>query len=537
MRIHRDLKRTAVLFGGVAAGMVLAAGLAVPTAAQNDPLFVNMAKAPATIDPSTGCGFVEVGFVQNFYIRLTQYGSRPGPDGTTQVDLKKIEPYLAKSWEISDDGLVYTYYLRDDVKFASGRPMTAEDVIYSWERVLTMAGCGAYVIVDGFTNPPLIKSLEAPDTYTLVVTLEHPDPNLLQLHAQPWTSVVDREIVEANGGVQAGQMSEWMASNVTGPGPFILEEYEPNQRAVLVANPDFPEDLQPASEKIVIDFVSSDPTLLLQARTGEADFTLGMSKSLVASLADNEDVRIIANDFATSEQIGLPNSKFPWDNVKVREAVSRAVPFQEILDSVAFGYGSLFGGPYFPQFGVYNPDLFPIPSFDMEKAKSLMAESGIETPVEVGINISEGSPHHEQIATIIQATWRELGINLKINKLSSTEYHDSLQSHIAHSYIRNDGPGLPEAGYFLGYDMICENQFSVNLTEVCIPEADELLSKARGEIDEAKRKALYEQIAVLWAANWPKIHVYVDQYVAVLHNRVTDYFFSHLLDFRVWAKS
>lgn len=535
MRIYSNLKRAALSFGGLAVGLVLAAGLTAPAASQDDPLIVNMPKAPATIDPSMGCGFVEVSFVQNFYIRLTQYGTKPGPDGTQQVDITNIEPYLAKSWEISDDGLVYTYYLRDDVKFANGRPLTAEDVKYSWERVLTMAGCGSYVIQDGFLDPPLIDSLDVPDPYTLVVTLSRPDPNILQLHAQPWTSVVDREMVKAHGGIQASTMSEWMAGNVTGPGPFILAEYEPNQRAVLVANPDFPEDLRPASENILVNFVSSDPTLLMQARTGEADVTLAMSRSLVSSLVGNENVRIIANDLAASEQIGLPNSKFPWDNVKVREAVSHAVPYEEILDSVAFGYGSLFGGPYFPLLGVFNPGLIDIPTFDMEKAKSLMAESGVETPVEVAINISEGSPIHEQIATIIQATWKELGIDLKINKLSSTDYHDSMQSHTAQAYIRNDGPGVPEAGYFLGYDMTCGMQF--NLTEVCIAEADALLAEARGTIDDEKRQALYDEIAVLWSANSPKIHVYADQYLTVLSNRVTEYFFSHLFDFRTWAKN
>ncbi len=518
--------------GGVLAAAVAVSGFA-SALAQDDPLIVNMSRAPATLDPASGCGIVEVGFVQNFYVRLTQYGTREGPDGTTEVDVTKIDPYLATSWEISDDGLVYTYTLRDDVTFASGRPVTSEDVKYSWERVLTMNGCGAYVLLDGFYDPPLIESLETPDPQTLVVRLSRPDPNVLQLHGQPWASIVDRELVEANGGVVANTLSEWMAGNVTGPGPFILEEWEPNQRAVLVANPDFP--IPPASDEIVINFVNSDATLLLQARNGEADVTLGMTKASVASLADNENVRIVANDHAISEQIGLPNTKAPWDNPKVREAVAHAVPYEEIVDTVAFGYGTLFGGPYMPMLGEFTPGLIDMPVFDMEKAMQLMRESGLATPVDVSINIPEGNTIHEQIATIVQATWKILGINVHINKLASADYHDSLQTHTAQTYIRQDGPGVPEAGYFLGYDMTCGLQF--NLTEVCLEDAEALLTEARGTIDDEKRQALYDEIARIWSAHWPKIHVYADQHTTVLSDRVTDYHFNYEMDFRRWAKN
>ena len=532
MKIPVFVRRAAMTISGLAMAFVATIGLTATVAAQEDPLIVNMAQAPATLDPAWGCGIVEVGFVQNFYIRLTQYGSRPGPDETTEIEVKKIEPYLATSWDISDDGLVYTYKLRDDVVFASGRPVTSEDVKYSWERVLTMNGCGAYVILDGFYDPPLIEALETPDPYTLVVKLSRPDPNLLQLHAQPWSSIVDREIVEANGGIQANSLSEWMSTNVTGPGPFILEEYEPNERAVLVANPDFP--LPPASEKIIINFINSDPTLLLQARSGEADVTLGMTKSSVASLVDNENVRIVANDHAISEQIGLPNTKAPWDNVKVREAVSFAVPYEEILDSVAFGYGTLFGGPFMPTLGEHTPGLIDIPTFDMESAMSLMAESGVATPIDVALNIPEGNTIEEQIATIVQATWRPLGINVTISKLSATDYIDSLEGHTAQTYIRLDGPGVPEAGYFLGYDMTCGLQF--NLTEVCLEDAQRLLVEARATIDDEKRQATYDEIATIWSAHTPKIHVYSDKHTTVLSNQVTDYHFNYEIDFRRWAK-
>ena len=534
MGIRRFLLRGLTATAGAAVAFAGALGLSATTAAsESEPLIVNMGQAPATLDPAWGCGIVEVGFVQNFYIRLTQYGSRPGPDGTTEIDVSIIEPYLATSWDISEDGLVYTYNLRDDVTFASGRSVTAEDVKYSWERVLTMNGCGAFVILDGFYDPPLISSIETPEPYKLVVTLSRPDPNMLQLNAQPWASIVDREIVEANGGIVANSLNEWMSANVTGPGPFILESYMPNESATLVANPDFP--IQPASEKIIINFINEDATLLLQARNGQADVTLGLTKASVNSLVDHPDVWIVANDHAISEQIGLPNTKEPWSNQKVREAVSYAVPYEDILEGIAFGYGTLFGGPFMPTLGEFTPGLIDIPVYDMDRAMELMAESGVATPIDVAINIPEGNTIEEQVATIVQATWSQLGINVTINKLSATDYIDSLQAHTAQTYIRLDGPGVPEAGYFLGYDMTCGLQF--NLTEVCLEDAEKLLNEARATIDDAKRQALYDEIARIWSAATPKIHVYSDKHTTVLSNRVTDYHFNYEIDFRRWARN
>ena len=186
-----------------------------------------------------------------------------------------------------------------------------------------------------------------------------------------------------------------------------------------------------------------------------------------------------------------------------------------------------------PTLGEFTPGLIEIPTFDMEKAKSLMEESGVATPIDIAMNIQEGNTIEEQIATIVQATWRELGINLTINKLSATDYIDSLEGHTAQSYIRLDGPGVPEAGYFLGYDMTCGLQF--NLTEVCLEDAEMLLEEARATIDDEKRQGLYDEIATIWSANTPKIHVYSDKHTTVLNKRVTDYHFNYEIDFRRWA--
>lgn len=271
------------------------------------------------------------------YVRLTQYGAKEGPEETTEFDPGNIEPYFAESIDISDDGLVYTFKLPQGAKFPSGEPVDAAAVKYSLERTIKMGGCGGYFVYDGIYEPPLIKSIETPDATTVVITLSVPNANFLQDMAQPAASIVDRTVVEANGGVKEGELNEYMSSHTAGSGPFLLEEYEPNKRAVLTANPDFFAE-PPASDRILVNFVNSDPTLLLQARSGQADVTLGMTKQSANSLREDPCCKVIANQDPTFwEIIGTPWKKKPWDNQKFREAVTYAVPYEDIIEKVAFG--------------------------------------------------------------------------------------------------------------------------------------------------------------------------------------------------------
>jgi peptide/nickel transport system substrate-binding protein len=498
------------------------------------PLVVNIAQAPATIDPAWGCGLYDIGFTQNFYVRLTQYGSKPGPDGTTQFDPEKIEPYFAESIDISDDGLVYTFKLPAGAKFPSGEPVDADAVKYSLERTIEMAGCGGYFVYDGIYEPPLIKRIQAKDPTTLVITLNQPNANFLQDLAQPAASIVDESVVEANGGVEEGKVNEYMSSHAAGSGPFLLESYEPNKRAVLRANPDFFGD-PPASEEVLVNFINADPTLLLQARSGQADITLGMTKQSANSLREDPCCKVVANEDTTFwELIGTPWKKKPWDNPKVREAVTYAVPYDEIIDKVAYGWATAYYGPYAPGMAEFNEEISQPREFDLDKAKQLMDESGVSTPIDVTINIPEGNTIEEQIATIVQGTWRDIGINLKINKLASTDYINSMEQHQAQAFTRIDGPGVVEGGYLLGYDMLCGISF--NLSDICVKEADRLINEVRTETDPAKRQELFDEIARLWVENSPRVQVYADHFVSVLSKNVKTYHYQHEMDFRTWGK-
>jgi peptide/nickel transport system substrate-binding protein len=140
------------------------------------------------------------------------------------------------------------------------------------------------------------------------------------------------------------------------------------------------------------------------------------------------------------------------------------------------------------------------------------------------------------VATIVQASWKQLGLEVSIKVAPPAEYQDLAFGHKAQTIMRLDGPahGLG-AGYFLGYDMLCN---SINsLSQMCIAGADDLLTKARATSDPKERQALFDQINELWKAYTPRMPIFEDKQAIVLNKHMTSFFYSPMPDYRLWAKS
>lgn len=505
---------------------------AAGAAPSKNTLVINVAQAPATVDPGVGCLANDGGFISNFYVRLTQYGLKPGPGGTRQVDPSKIVPWLAKSWKISADKLTYTFKIRTGLKFPSGKPVDAAAVKYSLDRSIKMALCGSAFVLDNRFEPPVIKSISAPDASTVVLKLSGPNPNTLQDMAMPAAGIVDPSVVEANGGVKAGKINEYMASHAAGYGPFLLESYQANKQAVLVANPDFFDP--PASQKIVVNFVSADPTLLLQARSGQADVTLGLTKQSINSLEGNDCCKIIANDSPFAQQVVFNNTKAPFTNKSLREALTYAVPYEDVLSKIVYGYGKLFYGEWVPYMPWFDAKIGKPRTYDLTKAKALIAKSGLKTPITFGLMVPEGDNVAEQIATTLQGLWRGIGVDVTIDKVSVTDYINALNAHKFQASMYLDGPGVIAPDYYWGYDALCKMVFSYTL--FCSPKADAAIKKLPTTTDPKARKALTDTANKLWIAGSPAIKLYADKYVAVVSPKVKGYTYSHLPEFRNWFK-
>jgi peptide/nickel transport system substrate-binding protein len=490
---------------------------------------INRAGQPTNLDPAAGCSASNDHLVMNTYVRLVQYGTKPGPSGTRQIDAGKIVPYFAKSWKISKNGLVYTFKLHDGLKFPSGQPVDARAVKYSFDRTATMNQCGLYYIWDGLYEPPLIKSITAPNATTVVFRLNTRDPNALQSWAQAPASIVDKSVVDAHGGVQKGKPNKWMASNVAGSGPYVLEQYEAGTRAVLAPNPQFTLPNRP-TQKVTINYIGSDSTLLLQARSGGADVTIGMSSRSATSLQDDACCNVAAYEKPSMALVYLSwKAPSPTARKEFREALTYATPYRDILKAIANGFGSLFYGPVPPVMPEFNRSLERPRAYDVNKAKQILAKAGIETPVSLELLVRANEPVHTQIATALQGAWSQIGVNVQIRPLSAAAFSNAIYSKKFQAAVTSDGPSVIDAGYYLRYAMRCKDAY--NLLEICMPAADKLLARTQNVPNPSAQQKLWNRLITIWRANSPLVALYSEQEVVVLNKKVRGYVYSHLGEF------
>jgi peptide/nickel transport system substrate-binding protein len=496
---------------------------------------VNLASAPVTLDAPLVTGYPEHGFVGNFYATLVRWGSEllPGaPEGVTAIqrDDKTIVPYLAESYEISDDGKTLTFKLRPGLKFSTGRPLDSAAVKASFDRALHLGATAVYYATAG--QPDLKPVYETPDPLTFVIRLNRREPLMIHAIAAPSLGIVDVKEVDEHGGdeedVEAGRVvaNKWIATHVAGAGPYLLKEYRPGARMVLEANPDFvlgPE--LPLEKKVIVNFIPNASTLLLQAKNGAADVTWGLPKQAVKSLKGNPCCNVLSVESHVFQLIGLPNKVPPFDNVEFREALTYAVPYQELVEEVAAGYGTAFYGLYAPALPGYKPELGQQREFDLEKAKALIAESGVQLPVNTELMIVEGNFDQEQIATTVQEAWSKIGVNIRIRKVPDSVYSstDGIFGDNKIPLIRQDGAAVQDPVWAMDYDVRCsdgEPGFA-NVQDYCNDKVDTLIEKLHLTTDEDDREMYLDEINKIWTSESPRIQVYAEDFLYVLDDDVT----------------
>lgn len=536
----RGLRRGGPLALAALAGAVLLAGCTAQapapgssSGAASTTLNVGFSVATTTLDPASGCTLDDARLTMALYTQLLQPGERTDENGVREIDPAKAEPYFATGYQVSDDGLTYTFTLPTGWTFPSGTPMDAAAVKYSLDRATTVGGCGSSILNDLYVDPYLIKKIDVVDPQTVTIHLNQVDTNFPLALATPAASIVDPSLVEANGGIKKNTPNDWMASHDAGGGPFRLKSYEPGTKAVLERNPDFKGEA-PASETVNVSWIKSDSAMLLQLQNGQLDVAQGLTKNSAASLQGKDGFDVATSTATANMQFLMPNDKAPWTNKALREAVTYAIPYEDILKNVLKGYGELYYGPLPPTMPGFDSASSQPRSFDLAKAKQLVSDAGISTPVDVTVDTISGDATQASIATILQSSLKEIGINLKINPLSESAWGEQVYGLKAQSALRLDGPAVFNAGYYLSYDEACGIQYNTGV--VCVKGNDKLLKTVRSAPDVATRDAALSQLTKNWVADSPKVTLYLDG-TAVAMKKGTQYLWNPITDMRTWKVS
>ena len=430
--------------------------------------------------------------------------------GLVSLDTKlALTPDLAQSWDLSADGTVYTFHLRANAKFQDGRPVTAQDVIYSWERaadpatqsdtVLTYLGDIVGVADMHSGKAAHISGLKALDDHTLQVTIDAAKPYFLYKLTMPVAFVLDKKNVESG--------PNWYRTP-NGTGPYKLTRWDSFKVMVYDANPYYYLGT-PAIPQIVVQLFSGVGINLYES--GEIDMT-GISTTDVQRVLDPADPLhpdLVSGVSMCTNYVTFDVTKAPFDDVKVRQAFSMAFDRQKYIDVVDNGVGIPALGLYPPALPGFNPALKGLP-YDPKGARQLLSQSkyggpdGLPPIVYTAAGI--GNTASPDVAAMVQMWEQNLGVKITIENLEPDKYLDLLYSG-QHGQIFSSGwcADYPDPENFA--DVLFHTGAQQNTGNYSNPALDTILEQARVEQDVSKRIQLYQQAEQMIVNDAPVVFI------------------------------
>lgn len=314
---------------------------------------------PESLDPAFAYDSASWGVISQIYETLLTYNKSSSTE---------VVPLLAESYNVSEDGKVWTFKLRKGITFHNGNPLTADDVVYSIERVIKMNQDPAWMLAD------FVEKVEKVDDYTVKIYLKEPYAGFKYVLATPVAAIVDKETVEAHGGVKEGQTNEWMTTHAVGTGPYKLVEWKPKEMIVLEAYDNYWRGWEGKHvKKIIIKNVPEWETRKLMLLKGDADIVT-VDPIYVNEVQGKPGVKVYMGDSLVIQYIGLVNDLPPFDDVNVRRAVCYAFPYDDFIQKALNGHAIRLRG-VIPKGLLGYSDEVPLYEYNLEKAKEFLKKS------------------------------------------------------------------------------------------------------------------------------------------------------------------
>ena len=428
-------------------------------------------------------------------------------NGLTRVkpDLS-IEGALAESWEISDDGITYTFHLRPGVTFHDGSPLKASDVKFTFERLVApeTASTSAAELAS-------MENVEAPDDATVVMTLKAPDASLLATLTGGALVVYSEAFVKAN--------NNDVSQVAMGTGPFKFVEYVPNTRIVLEKNPNYWEEGLPYLDGIEMTIAADDTARTAAVVSGTVDFIEYAPLRDVDSLQQDPSLTLAGNSNTNIRFIGLNLSKEPFDNLKVRQAIALVVDRDAMLGPTVFGHGTPTEVLFPPDFwAALQQDVRPP---DVEQAKALMAEAGHADGFQTTITSWSQYSFLSNAAVVLQEQLKQIGIEADLNLVENATMID--QVYVNKTY---DIAVTGDSAYVDPNTLVLPNfktGESGNFANYSNPDVDTLIEQAIATTDQAERAKLYQQIQQILLEDLPWVNLFVANQFEAMKSNVKGY--------------
>jgi peptide/nickel transport system substrate-binding protein len=436
-----------------------------------------------SLDPVNAPGETDLLVLHNVYQRLVGYDF-----GTS-----KVVPELATRWDVAVGGRTYTFHLDPGARFASGNPVTAQDVKYSLDRVVAYSdGAQAFQVAPYLTD----DSVKVIDPQTVRITLAAPSAGFLAALSGTASSILDSKVVEEHAG-KDGLAKAWLASNTAGSGPFSAEDWIKDSRITLRKNPEFRgPGPRPTLDSVVINYVESGEQAVSLLRGGDLDVATSLLPSDVKSLQEEGYGVKRARGTATYYLSMNMRPGSPFAKSEVREAVRGAVDYRGLVDQLLAGQATQVGGVIPDGLLGYDSSLNTKYSTDLEGARELLADAGYPDGFKTDLYYQSDSPvlgvSADTIAAKLQADLERVGIQLRLRGEPSATVFPKYQEGKLPLVFWYFGPTTPDPDVIMSPHGDSETQATtrVNYDDATVTEQ---IQRARTATDREERRRLYEE--------------------------------------------
>jgi peptide/nickel transport system substrate-binding protein len=429
------------------------------------------------------------------------------------------QPYLAKSWKISDDGLKVTVVLRDNARFHDGKPITSEDVKFSIET---------YQANHPFT--PMyapVQSIDTPDKLTAVFNLSKPHPAILLAFSSQLGVIIPKHVYGATDNIRTNPQN---SQNIVGSGPFKLKEHKPGEYIILERNEDYFLEGRPYLDRIVYKKIVEGTSVVIALEKGDVDMTAFFTDAqLLNRLKKSKHLTLTPNGYSAIgplEWLAFNTKRKPFDDKRVRQAFAYALDKKFIIKVLYGGYAQRSLGPIHPG-SVFAPKDVNAYTLDLEKAAALLDEAGYK-PDSDGIRIKTtldfipAGGVWKRLAEVVKAQLKKAGIDVTIKP--SSDFRAWLKTVTSHDFDMTVDSvfnwGDPVIGVHRTYQSSNtrkgvpwhNTQQFVNL------EIDAVMEKAGRELDLEKRKALYAEMQKMIVEAAPIAYLHTSPYHTIFNN-------------------
>jgi len=507
--------------------------------ARNETLLIVSESGPNNLDihgVGTNVPGYEVSW--NCYDRLISHEMKTGPSGQPYYDKEKFKPELADDMNIGD--MSATFKLKKNATFQDGTPITAKDVKWSFDRAVTVGGFPTFQMGAGSLSKP--EQFVVVDDNTFRVDFLRRDRLTIPDLAVIVPCVLHSELVKKHATEKDPWGLEYTKLNTAGSGAYKVTSWTAGSEVIMERNENWAGGPLPKIKRVIWRMVPSAGNRRALLERGDADISYELPNKDFVELKDSGKLAIISTPFSNGIQyLGMNVKNPPFDNLKVRQAVAYAIPYQKIMDAVLFGLGGpLFGAAAdkptevkWPQPHKYNTDI--------AKAKALMAEAGYPNGFETTLSFDLGfATVNEPMAVLIQESLGQIGIKTTINKIPGSNFRTELNKKVLPLYINVFSGWLDYPEYFFIWCYHGKNSI-FNTMSYQSPEMDGYIEgaiTAAAKGDKANYENDVKSFVDLAYKDIPRIPVFQPYSNVAMQKNVTGYayWFHRRLDYRTFSK-